>query len=115
MQAWGFAGEPYALSLDTVSVLGVNGQATDLSSVLEKSLEQVYDHKNLQGVIVFSDGGHNLGQDPVRMIEEHGVPLYLGSIILQQLIEAKARGLGNKDITAILLPLEELLNIKIRL
>jgi len=76
VQAWGFAGEPYDLSLDTVSVLGVNGQATDLSSALEKSLEQVYDHKNLQGVIIFSDGRHNLGQDPVRMIEEYGVPLY---------------------------------------
>lgn len=44
-----------------------------------------------------------------------GVPLYFANLVIQRLIDAKARGLGEKDSTAVLLPLEELLNIKIRL
>lgn len=46
---------------------------------------------------------------------EVGVPLYFSNLVLQRLIDAKARGLGSKDATAILLPLEELLGVKIRL
>ena len=49
------------------------------------------------------------------LAREEGIPLYLGTVIFQKLIEARAKGLGNKDITAILLPIEELFKIKIRI
>lgn len=46
---------------------------------------------------------------------ELGVPLYFANLVLQRLIDARARGLGEKDTTALLLPLEELLKVRIRL
>jgi 3-hydroxyisobutyrate dehydrogenase-like beta-hydroxyacid dehydrogenase len=51
----------------------------------------------------------------MQLAKNHDVPLHLGSIILEKLLEAKALGLGNKDVTAILLPLEKLHHITIRL
>lgn len=48
------------------------------------------------------------------MGRELGVPLYFANLVLQRLIDARARGLGNKDATAVLLPLEELLGVRIR-
>lgn len=45
---------------------------------------------------------------------ELGVPLYFNALVLQRLQENRARGNGRKDMTAALLPLEELLKIKIR-
>ncbi len=44
-----------------------------------------------------------------------GVPTYYGSFALERLIEARAKGLGQKDVTAIALLWEDLLDIKIRL
>ena len=76
VRAWGFAENPYLLSLDTVSALQVNGQATDLSRALEKGLEQVFEQDNLQGIVLISDGVHNLGRDPVKTAEEAGKPVY---------------------------------------
>ena len=46
---------------------------------------------------------------------EVGVPLYFANLALHRLMEAQARGLGNKDITALLLPLEELFGVKVRI
>ncbi|MBI2907448.1 MAG: NAD(P)-dependent oxidoreductase [Chloroflexi bacterium] len=45
---------------------------------------------------------------------ELGVPLYFNAMVLQRMQDARARGLGSKDCTAVLLPLEELLKVKIR-
>jgi 3-hydroxyisobutyrate dehydrogenase-like beta-hydroxyacid dehydrogenase len=47
-----------------------------------------------------------------RMLD---VPLYHGGLTVQRMIEARARGLGQKDLTALALMWEELLDIKIRL
>lgn len=47
--------------------------------------------------------------------KETGVPLYFGNLALQKLVELQARGHGDKDVTACLLPLEEMLQVKIRL
>lgn len=46
---------------------------------------------------------------------ELGVPLYFNALVLQRIADARARGLGELDHTAALLPLEELLGIRIRL
>ncbi|MBI2909820.1 MAG: NAD(P)-dependent oxidoreductase [Chloroflexi bacterium] len=46
--------------------------------------------------------------------KELGVPLYFGNLALQRLVELKARGYGDRDVTACLLPFEDMLNVKIR-
>ncbi|MFH1486335.1 MAG: NAD(P)-dependent oxidoreductase [Chloroflexota bacterium] len=50
-----------------------------------------------------------------EMAKELGVPLSFASLALQKFMEARARGLGTKDTTAVLLPLEEMLGVKARL
>ncbi len=76
LEGWGFAEAPYGLDLDTLSQVSVGGQATDLARVLTKSLEQVADREQVAGVLLISDGIHNLGEDPGRAAAEGGVPVY---------------------------------------
>lgn len=45
---------------------------------------------------------------------ELGVPLLYGNLALQKLVELRARGHGSKDVTACLLPLEDMLGVQIR-
>ncbi|MBI2504709.1 MAG: hypothetical protein HYW07_15935 [Candidatus Latescibacteria bacterium] len=83
LAVWGFAETPYPLALDTLAQVGVGGQATDLARALGKSVEQVADREQLAGVLLVSDGAHNLGEDPGRVAAEGGVPVYavgVGSI-----------------------------------
>jgi len=47
--------------------------------------------------------------------KEVNVPTYYGSFSLERLVEARSKGLGQKDVTAIALLWEELLGVKIRL
>ncbi len=46
---------------------------------------------------------------------ELGVPLYFNALVLQRIADTRARGLGAKDHTAAILPLEDLLKVKIRI
>jgi len=46
---------------------------------------------------------------------ELGVPLYFNALVVQRIADMRARGLGAKDHTAAILPLEELLHVKIRI
>ncbi len=43
-----------------------------------------------------------------------GVPLYFNALVLQRIADTRAHGLGSKDHTAAIIPLEELLKVKIR-
>ena len=76
VRAWGFAESAYPLALDTVAVASTRGQATNIGRALAASLEAVAERERVQGVILFSDGGHNLGRDPVQLSAELGVPVY---------------------------------------
>ena len=76
VRAWGFAESAYPLALDTVAVASTRGQATDIGRALAASLEAVAERERVQGVVLFSDGGHNLGRDPVQLSAELGVPVY---------------------------------------
>lgn len=76
VRAWGFAESAYPLALDTVAVASTRGQATDIGRALSASLEAVSERERVQGVVLFSDGGHNLGRDPVQLSAELGVPVY---------------------------------------
>ena len=76
VRAWGFAESAYPLALDTVAAASTRGQATDMGRALAASLEAIAERERVQGVVLFSDGGHNLGRDPVRLSAEQGVPVY---------------------------------------
>ncbi len=76
VRAWGFAESAYPLGLDTVAVASTRGQATNIGRALATSLEAVAEPERVQGVVLFSDGGHNLGRDPVQLGAELGVPVY---------------------------------------
>ena len=76
VRAWGFAESAYPLALDTVAAASTRGQATDIGRALATSLEAVAERERVQGVVLFSDGGHNLGRAPVQVSAELGVPVY---------------------------------------
>lgn len=76
VRAWGFAESAYPLALDTIAAASTRGQATDIGRALAASLEAVAEQERVQGVVLFSDGGHNLGRDPVQLSAELGVPVY---------------------------------------
>ena len=77
---WGFAEGPRRLSADILSgdtmTGSTAGRATDLTRALSTSLTEEPDLANLLGILLLSDGGHNLGEDPVRWAEETGVPVF---------------------------------------
>ncbi len=74
VSARGFAEGPYALDLDTLASLRPGGSATDLAGALDRSLES--DPGAFQGILLVSDGAHNLGEDPLRWAEEAETPVY---------------------------------------
>lgn len=62
---------------DTLDRLSASGQATDLAVALQSAQQAVADPRLLAGVVLLSDGRHNLGEDPVRVAADHGVPVYV--------------------------------------
>ena len=64
------------------------------SRALAVSLEAVAERERVQGVVLFSDGGHNLGRDPVQLSTELGVPVYaLGVGRAEVPVDVPTRGL----------------------
>lgn len=49
-----------------------------------------------------------------QLARQAGVPLFLASFVQQKFLEAKARGWGDKDWTCFVLPMEEVLNVRLR-
>lgn len=49
-----------------------------------------------------------------EMARKAEVPLVLSNIVLQRIIELRAKGLGNKHVTVAVLPIEKLLGVEIR-
>jgi len=100
VRTWGFSEEPYSLPLDGLDGLGVGGKATDLSRALTTSLDQVSERDHLRGIILVSDGIHNLGPDPVRTAADIGTPVYALAVGERenpadiQIVQAGAVGVG---------------------
>ncbi len=76
VQAFGFADYIMPVSLDTVGALVADGQATDVASAVSAALEQSPNRAEVRGILILSDGRHNVGPDPVRGAAESGVPIY---------------------------------------
>ena len=71
-----FSGRPRPVSLDTLSRVAAGGWSTDLSAALVSAEDAVPGGRTLGGVLLVSDGRHNLGEDPAAVAASLGVPVY---------------------------------------
>ncbi|NKB69950.1 MAG: hypothetical protein GKR89_22990 [Candidatus Latescibacteria bacterium] len=98
-----FAEKAYALDLDTLAKVRPEGPATDIARALKQSLEQVADRRQLQSILLLSDGRHNLGTEPLLVAEEIGIPVFaLGTGKAEdppdiQIVQANAPDIGYID------------------
>ncbi len=76
IRSWGFADSIYPINLDTVAAARFGGRATNIAAALETAVESVGQRERVEGLILFSDGAHNLGRDPGQLAGELGVPVY---------------------------------------
>ena len=72
----GFSGSPYPVALDTLSRVAAAGWSTDLAAALVAAEDAVPEGRTLGGVLLVSDGRHNLGEDPAAVAASLGVPVY---------------------------------------
>ena len=72
---WSFADTASRVDLESLPDI-TGGEATDLTAALRTALSGVGERANLQGVLLLSDGAHNIGGDPVRIAELAGVPIH---------------------------------------
>lgn len=73
----GFADQPYPLAADTAGRAATGGHATDIAGALGACCtKQTLDGGGRGAVLVLSDGGHNLGADPVVAAAELRVPVH---------------------------------------
>lgn len=56
--------------------LNANGIATDIASALQTVEKFEKDNFSFRAVLLFSDGAHNLGKDPIRAAEKIHCPVY---------------------------------------
>ena len=71
-----FSGRPRPVSLDTLSRVAAGGWSTDLSAALVSAEDAVPEGRTLGGVLLVSDGRHNLGEDPATVAASLGVPVF---------------------------------------
>ena len=74
VEAFAFAGDAAAVSLDTVAA--TRGEATDLSRALTAAVEGRTGQDEVSAVLLLSDGAHNSGADPVGVAVELKVPVF---------------------------------------
>ncbi len=73
---WAIGEDPFEVTQDQIDTLKVHGKATDLSRALRSSIRQMTDRNKLKSILLMSDGAHNLGEEPIRVAAELGVPIY---------------------------------------
>lgn len=56
--------------------LSANGMATDIASALSTVEKFAEEGKPFRAILLFSDGVHNIGKDPLRVAEEMHTPVY---------------------------------------
>ena len=72
----GFSAGSWPVSLDTLSRIAAGGLSTDLAAALLAAEEAVPDRRTLGGVLLVTDGRHNLGEDPAVVAASLGVPVF---------------------------------------
>ena len=76
LSAFGFAQDIHALDLDTLAALRPAGSATDLAGALRASAKGKSDPGAFEGILLVSDGAHNLGEDPLPWAAGAEMPVY---------------------------------------
>jgi hypothetical protein len=62
------------MNLDTLSSKAFNGDGSDLGGAL-LATKKILAERHLAAAIIFTDGAQNMGESPVRVAEQFGVPL----------------------------------------
>ncbi len=83
---YAFSTDLSPIEADTLDSLKFNGETTNLTNALKKISEK-YVGQNLQGLILVSDGIFNQGENPTRVAEDIGLPIF--SISVGEPIEQK--------------------------
>ncbi len=76
VEAWAFSHEAYQVDIDTVYALQTGGLATDIGGTIEQIARETGGLAGFQGVLLLTDGAHNLGRDPVKALANSKVPIY---------------------------------------
>lgn len=71
-----FSTQAWDVDADTLARIQPTGQATDLSQALLAAEQAVADPRLLSGVVLLSDGRHNLGDDPSRTAAHYPRPIH---------------------------------------
>ena len=74
--AFGFADQAYPLGVGDIDTTLPSGRATNISSALRRSIAAASDRGSSLSVLMMTDGGHNLGDDPVDVARDLGVPIF---------------------------------------
>ena len=64
-----------SFNTDTLDSLKFTGDATNLTEAVRKISEQYVD-KNLKALVLISDGIFNSGENPARIVEDLGIPVF---------------------------------------
>ena len=100
VESWAFSQDVYAVDLDTVKALNTGGLATDIGGAVEEIARRQGGFGDLQGILLLSDGTHNLGRDPIETLADKKIPIYslaVGGAEMPadlQLVQAEAVGDG---------------------
>ena len=100
VESWAFSQDVYAVDLDTVKALSTGGLATDIGGAVEEIARRQGGFGDLQGILLLSDGTHNLGRDPIETLADKKIPIYslaVGGAEMPadlQLVQAEAVGDG---------------------
>lgn len=76
LQSWAFAHSAYQIDIDAIDDVGPGGLSTDIGGAIEDVSQQIGGLGSVQAMLLLSDGAHNLGLDPTKIIEEQQVPIY---------------------------------------
>lgn len=76
VESWGFSHDIYAVDLDTVEALNAGGLATNIGGAIEEIARKKGGLGDIQGVLLLSDGAHNLGRGPLETLANRKIPIY---------------------------------------
>jgi len=75
LQSFLFSSQTIPFQPGTSDSILFRGAATDISSALQTLTDQ-RDQSHLKGVLLFSDGKHNFGEDPLRIARRLSFPIF---------------------------------------
>ncbi|MCX7880371.1 MAG: VWA domain-containing protein [Ignavibacteria bacterium] len=75
IEFWGFDTRTYPFQDFYFDSLRFEGEETNISLPLQR-IQYIKQEENIQGIILFSDGIYNSGENPIYSAEKIGIPIY---------------------------------------